>query len=310
MGNHLTLYLLLSLLFLCVTRVLRSKLKTTLFLKMNSMEFESGIQELAIANFSEIERFINLLTSLTKDGLKRLKDPKPELVSKIHSMQNKLVHVLFVLKKSVYDSILKNQAYHITLHANKIMDQDVDFFYDRPQIFGNLPDEDVNIFRDVYTDSGLNDDDKNQIWGALKTFLIMACIYQGKFKAEIVNRFSAEMNTFFALLKQHCVPGKLELLQSVQDTFNEENDDYAPEVALMCISNQLLLSKKTINECDTTFFTTNKNGFLVRDDVPRDWMSQVLPKDMSGEAGDYVWGYLNSLLVLSTEFVTEPERWV
>ena len=272
-------------------------------------EFEEVIQQLAVSNFSEIENFINTLTLMISKNLSTKKSLSPEFVAKASSMNKTLVHVLFVLKKMVYDSILKNQTFYISLHANKIMEQDTQFFYDRPQIFGELPEEDVNIFRDIYIEAGLTDDDKNTIWASLKSFLILSSIYQGKYNKNIVDRFVGEMETFFQLLHEHCIPDKESLLNQVEQLFKEESEDYPPEVSLMCVACQLLPNGNLIKTRDRAFLKKNKNGFLVRDDVPKDWLDQILPKQLDEEAANYIWGYIFSLKNLTEQFVPGPERY-
>ena len=267
-------------------------------------EFEEKIQQLAVANFNEIEKFINLLVSLTKSGLARIKNNQP-LIQKIQKMQHTLVHVLFILKQTVYDTILKKQTHYIALHASKIMDQDANFFYSNPQIFGELNPEDVSIFRDIYADAGLNDEEKDQIWASLKTFLILSGIYQGKFREEIAKRFLLEMDTFFDILSEYCTSKTL--LTQAKEVFDSDSEDYAPEVALMCISCQLLPYKDLIENRDRAFF---KTGFLARNDLQNDWLEEALPKNLNQEASNYVWGYLLSLVNLSSEFVSEPERYI
>ena len=257
----------------------------------------------------EIENFINTLTLMISKNLSINKSLSPEFVAKSSSMNKTLVHILFVLKKMVYDTILKNQTFYISLHANKIMEQDAQFFYDRPQIFGELPKEDVNIFRDIYTGAGLTDNDKDTIWASLKSFLILSSIYQGKYNKNIVDRFTEEMETFFQLLHEHCIPNKERLLNQVEQLFREESEDYPPEVSLMCVACQLLPNENLIKARNREFFKENKNGFLVRDNVSKDWLDQILPEHLDEEAANYIWGYIFSLKNLTEQFVPGPERY-
>ncbi len=260
------------------------------------IEFEKSIQELAGANFSEIKNFIHLLT----DMIKRKNTGS--------AINNDLVYILFMMEKMLPDMILKNQTYYISLHANKIMERDAQFFYDRPQIFGELPKDKVNLFRDVYMDSNLSQDDKDEIWAKLQTFLIFSSIYHGKYNQQLVEKFVEELTTFFEIIKRYCKPEKKELVEKVENLVEEEQENYAPEVLIMCVANQLIPHEKMIESRDYSLFTKNNGAFLVREDIPRDWLHQVLPDKMSLEQADYVWGYLYSLLNVAKEFFPEAER--
>lgn len=256
------------------------------------MEFEQTINELALANFTEIKKFINFLT----DTCKR---------KKIGTITNDLVYVLFILEKLMVDMILKNQTFYILVHADKIMDEDGDFFYNRPQIFGQLPEDKVNVFRDVYASPVLDESDKRQIWDMMKTFLIYSCIYQGHYNRELTTLFSSELSNFFAVMKINTQPNKKEELNCFVEYYENIMNNYSPEV-LMAIFACKLVPYETyiLNKNQDIFFNESSIFCLSGTKMVKGWLVNVLVSEV-----DVVfWQYLESIKEICKNFIPQSGR--
>lgn len=260
-----------------------------------NFEQEQRIIALSNANYRDIGSFIRSLTDLIETRVSKRGD---KLAQKASGMKTTLLHVEFVLNKLDREAIFKNQTYYISLHADQIIQRNDKFFYSNPQIFGELPKEDVEIFKNVYMSDGLTTTDRASIWDRLASFLVNSAHYQATKYQQLVDQFSSQMDTFFVVLEQICPESPV--IDTIINAYNSEVKKTGACVFMFCLRNQLVDHQDLIVSRDPAFLK-NPGGFLVRGDVPADWMH--LLANMSDENADLFWGYLAAITLLVDQFL-------
>ncbi len=82
-----------------------------------------------------------------------------------------LIYVKFFISKMTSEDAMQHVIMHILPWERQIEEKDDQFFYKNKKIFGDLPNNKVNYFSDLWMSTTLNEEDKDEIWRFMDTFV-------------------------------------------------------------------------------------------------------------------------------------------
>lgn len=148
------------------------------------------LQKLEQANLVQGCKFIDALHAINKS------------VDNEQKLNNNLLHAKFFIEKAIHPSVLmENQLFYLLPWSEEVLEKNSEFFYENTKIFGELDEEDVNMFRDVWTKIRDRKEDKAELWAFVSSFLELIATYQSLNKNKLFSRFIQEKDNFLTLVQ-------------------------------------------------------------------------------------------------------------
>lgn len=76
------------------------------------------------------------------------------------------------------ENLMNHVVLNILPHKEQINSKNQDFFLNNKQLFGSLPENEVNYFGNLIVNGNLDDDEKDMIWEYFKVFIALAEVYK------------------------------------------------------------------------------------------------------------------------------------
>ncbi len=89
-----------------------------------------------------------------------------------------VVYVKFFLSTMTHEDAMRHTIAQILPWKSQIEKREDRFFYKNKEIFGKLPENKVNYFSDLWMDSHLSKDDREEIWDFFDSFVAYAEEYK------------------------------------------------------------------------------------------------------------------------------------
>ena len=101
-----------------------------------------------------------------------------ELSKMITGDNGELISINFFYQQYPAEKLMEEMITFVLPWESQIKSRDDDFFYSNKQLFGDLPDESVDYFSNLWKSDKLDDEDKSVVWEYFDVFIECAKAYK------------------------------------------------------------------------------------------------------------------------------------